>query len=74
MRVEDVRPNSVAEENGILKGDILVGLHVWETINESNISYVLEHSQLSDFNPLMFYIMRGNETLYGHLDISEEVK
>jgi len=70
MRVTKVRPGSTSEENGILEGDILVGLHVWETINESNISYVLDHPQIEDFNPLKFYILRGNETLYGHLTLS----
>ena len=30
---------------------------------------VLDHPQLSTFNPLKFYILRGDETLYGHVQV-----
>lgn len=69
MKVTEVRSQSTAAQNGIRTGDILVGLHVWETINADNVSYVLEHQQLATFNPLKFYIQRANETLYGHLQV-----
>ena len=70
MRVTEVRPESPAASNGIRQGDILVGLHVWETINYENLSYVIDHPQLSTFSPLKFYILRGNETLFGHLSLA----
>ncbi len=70
MRVTAVRPESPAASNGIRQGDILVGLHVWETINYENLSYVIDHPQLSTFSPLKFYILRGNETLFGHLSLA----
>ncbi|MFQ5732497.1 MAG: trypsin-like peptidase domain-containing protein [Planctomycetaceae bacterium] len=70
MRVVSVRPNSPAALNGIRPGDILVGLHIWETVSAENVTYVLEHSKLRTFNPLKFYIVRGGETLFGHLNIA----
>lgn len=70
MKVVDVRPDSPATENGIRKGDVLVGLHVWETINRDNVDYVVTHPQLVSFNPLKFYILRGSETLYGFFQVS----
>ncbi|QDT20949.1 Putative serine protease HhoA precursor [Gimesia chilikensis] len=70
MLIEDVRPHSPAAMNGMRRGDILVGLHIWETVNLSNVSYVLSNSKLSSFNPLKFYILRQNETLYGHLPLN----
>ncbi len=70
MLIEEVRPKSPAALNGMRKGDILVGLHIWETVNLSNISYVLSNSKLSSFSPLKFYILRKNETLYGHLPLN----
>ena len=70
MRVVSVRPDSPAAQNGIVHGDILVGLHVWETINEDNVTYIMEHPQLRVFSPLKFYILRGRETLYGHLQLA----
>ncbi len=70
MRVTHVRPGSPADSNGIRKGDILVGLHIWETITYDNLSYVLNHPQFNSFNPLKFYVLRGQETLYGHLRVA----
>jgi serine protease Do len=67
MRVTAVRPGSPAAQNGICRGDILVGLHIWETVTPDNISYVLNHPQFRNFNPLKFYVLRGKETLYGYL-------
>lgn len=70
MLIEEVRPKSPAAMNGMRRGDILVGLHIWETVNLSNVSYVLSNSKLSSFSPLKFYILRKNETLYGHLPLN----
>ncbi len=74
MRITAVRPTSPAAKNGIRPGDILVGLHIWETTSNENISYVLEHPQLTTFNPLKFYIVRGQETLYGYLKLVEHTE
>lgn len=69
MRVTSVRANGPAALNGIQQGDILVGLHLWETISYANVNYVVEHPQLSSFSPLKFYVLRGEETLWGHLPV-----
>jgi len=74
LRVTSVREKSPAFKNGIKEGDILVGLHLWETVNFENVSYVLDHPQLKTFNPLKFYILRGGETLYGHVQIALATK
>jgi len=70
MRVKGVRPNSQAEMNGIRGGDILVGLHIWETVSDENIDYVLNHPQLQTLGPLKFYIVREGETLFGHFRVA----
>lgn len=70
MRVSDVRPQSPASLNGIRRGDILVGLHVWETIDRDNIDFVLNHPDFRSINPLKFYIVRGGETLFGHFNLT----
>ena len=66
MVVTQVRPGSPAERNSVQPGDVLVGLHLWETVRRDNIDYVLQHPELATFNPLKFYIWRDGETLYGH--------
>lgn len=65
LLVTDVRSTSPAEMTGIKKGDVLVGLHVWETVTQNNVDFVLEHQDLKTINPLKFYILREGETLYG---------
>ncbi len=72
MQVVSVRADSPAAANGIRRGDVLVGLHVWETVNTENISYVLDHPQLKTFSPLKFFILRNGETLYGHLNLTTQ--
>jgi serine protease Do len=74
MRVLDVRSGSPAAKAGIKKGDILVGLHQWETISHDNISYIFNHKQLATFGPLKFYVLRGAEMLYGNLAVAVDAK
>ena len=70
LLVTSVRADSPASDQGIKPGDILVGMHIWETVSEENVSYVLNHGNRADFDPLKFYIVRGNQTLYGHMRIA----
>jgi serine protease Do len=70
MLVEAVRANSPAQANGISAGDVLVGLHVWETINEDNVSYVIDHPERDSFAPVKFYVLRDQKTLFGQLRIA----
>ena len=65
--MKDVRTKGPASEQGIREGDILVGLHVWETISYENVTYVLDKAQEDNLGPLKFYVLRGRETLFGHL-------
>lgn len=74
LAVTDVRPDSPAYRQGIRRGDVLVGMHIWETISLDNVAYVLDRPDFDQFEPLKFYILRGNETLYGHLTVSHRSK
>ena len=46
LTVLDVRPGSPAAQQGIRRGDVLVGMHVWETISLENIAYILDRDDL----------------------------
>jgi serine protease Do len=70
LTVLDVRPGSPAAQQGIRRGDILVGMHIWETISLENIAYILERDDLSKLESIVFYIVRGSDTLYGHLRLA----
>ena len=67
MRIVAIRPDGPAANQGIRPGDILVGMHLWETISEDNILYIFNHAEFEEFQPVKFYILRGSETLYGHM-------
>jgi serine protease Do len=67
LEVTEVNGDGLAAKAGIKKGDILVGLHQWETLSMDNVSYVLNHPELSTFNPLPFYILRGGQVRKGYL-------
>jgi serine protease Do len=70
LSVKAVRPGSPASQQGIRPGDVLVGMHIWETVSLDNVSYILGRPDFDDLGAIKFYILRGNETLYGHLQVS----
>jgi serine protease Do len=70
LAVTDVRSESPAARQGIRRGDVLVGMHIWETITADNVNYVLDRPDFAQLEPLKFYILRGNETLFGHFSVA----
>ena len=72
MKVVAVRPDSPAAKGGICRGDILVGLHTWETTSRDSIAFVLgqcEGKKLEEINPLRFYVVRGSVVHRGWLQL-----
>jgi serine protease Do len=65
LEVIAVDPNGPAARAGIRRGDILVGLHQWETLSLDNVVFVLTHADLASFNPLSFYIVRSGQVRHG---------
>lgn len=70
MKVVGIRPGSPAQATGIQHGDILVGILGWETISPDNVAYVLKSEEFKTEPSAKFYIVRGSETLFGHLKIT----
>jgi serine protease Do len=68
-----VRPDGPAAQQGIEAGDILVGMHRWETASPQDIDYIVTRPNLAQMGPLKFYVLRGKTTLYGHLDVATTV-
>jgi serine protease Do len=61
LQVLDVATGSVAATAGIQKGDVLVGLHLWETLNVDNVTFVLNHKDLNTFLPLKYFVARDGK-------------
>ena len=74
MRITSVRANGPASRNGIRVGDILVGLHDWESVGHDDIAFVLDHPKRNNFNPLKFYILRGRVTRYVYLRLPVQTR
>jgi serine protease Do len=65
MRIESVDEQSAAASAGIQRGDILVGLHQYETLNEENVRFVVTHPDLAKFSPLRFFVIRDGQIRRG---------
>ncbi len=70
LSVAAVRPQSPAAEQGVRRGDVLVGMHIWETVSLENVQYIMNRPDFANLSPVKFYILRGAETLYGFLPVS----
>ena len=70
LTVVGVRPQSPAAAQGIRRGDVLVGMHMWETVSPENVLYIVSRSDFASFSPVKFFLLRGNETLYGYLPVT----
>jgi serine protease Do len=70
LKVTAVRPEGPAARQGIRRGDVLVGMHIWETISMDNVAYILNRPDFQQLQPVKFFILRGAETLYGHMSVS----
>ncbi len=70
LLVREVRPGSPAAQRGVKPGDILVGMHKWQTVSLDNIVYILNSPEFRSASSVRFYVLRGDETLYGTLRVS----
>jgi serine protease Do len=70
MRVVDVRHDGPAAQEGLQAGDILIGMNGWETASAQDVDYIVTRPNLDQLGPLKFYVLRGKNMLYGHLDVA----
>lgn len=74
MRVVEVRSDSAAAAKGIQAGDILVGMHRWETASDEDIRYIVNNDTLTSLSEVKFYVLRGNETLVGAMSVDAPIR
>ena len=61
LAIVDVTAGSAAAAAGLQKGDVLVGLHSWETLRVDDVSFVLNHKDYASFLPLKYYTARDGK-------------
>jgi serine protease Do len=64
MRIDEVRPDSPAARQGVMAGDVLVGMHGWETASDQDIHYIVSLPNLTELGKMKFYWLRGQNTLH----------
>lgn len=70
--VTDVRPGSAASEQGIAAGDVLLGIHVWQTAAVEDLAEILEQPNIRRGSKAKFFLVRKDQTLYGHLQLASQ--
>jgi len=70
LQVVEVREGSAADERGIVKDDILVGLDRWETRTLDNVAFVLANADGHREGDISFYILRNGKTLVGRMPLA----
>ncbi|WP_161603347.1 trypsin-like peptidase domain-containing protein [Blastopirellula marina] len=70
LKITAVKAYSPAARQQIRVGDVLVGMHEWETISVDNLEYILKSDIIAQKRPIKFYILRDNETYYGDIAVA----
>ena len=70
LYITSVRNGSAAAEQGIQVGDVLLGIHGWQTASVSDLAGILDHPDMKKGPRAKFYIVRREQTLYGHFQLA----
>jgi beta-lactamase regulating signal transducer with metallopeptidase domain len=69
MKIVAVRAEGPAARQGMREGDFLVGLHIWETVNDKDVRFIVANDAIRQSRAVKFYILRGGETFFGYLEL-----
>jgi serine protease Do len=70
MLIKEVRTGSPADNAGLSPGDILVGMHQFETVSDSHVRYVLDLQQTERLDKLAFHVVREGRMYRGWINLS----
>ena len=45
-------------------------MHKWETASEQDVQYIVSRTTLDQIGQLKFYVLRGQSTLFGHINLA----
>jgi serine protease Do len=72
LYISAVRPGSPAEQQGILTGDVMLGIHGWQTASMKDLAGILEHPDIQRGPRAKFYLVRREQTLFGHIELASQ--
>jgi len=70
LYVTAVKSGSAAEQQGIVPGDVLLGIHGWQTSSMKDLAGILEHPDIKEGPRAKFYLVRREQTLFGHMELA----
>ena len=72
LYITSVRPGSPADQQGISPGDVLLGIHGWQTSTIKDLAGILEHPDIQRGPRAKFYLIRRDQTLFGHMQLAAQ--
>ncbi|MEM1068996.1 MAG: trypsin-like peptidase domain-containing protein [Planctomycetota bacterium] len=72
LYITAVRPGSAADQQGIIPGDVLLGIHGWQTSSMKDLAGILEHPDIQKGPRAKFYLVRREQTLFGHMELAAQ--
>ncbi len=72
LMITAVRPGSAADAQGIQAGDVLLGIHGWQTSSMSDLVGILEHPEIKSGPKTKFFIVRREQTYSGLLQLAAQ--
>ncbi len=72
LYITAVRPGSAADQQGISPGDVLLGIHGWQTTTLKDLAGILEHPDMQQGPRAKFYLIRREQTLFGHMQLASQ--
>ncbi len=72
LLITDVRPGSAANQQGLRSGDVLLGIHSWQTSSVGDLAEILQQPEIRQGPNAKFYIVRRDQTLYGHMQLAAQ--
>lgn len=70
LRITSVRPGSPADRQLIRPGDVLLGIHGWQTASIEDLDLILRSPEMKTAAQADFYIVRRDQTLVGQLRLA----
>ncbi|MEZ6122727.1 MAG: trypsin-like peptidase domain-containing protein [Planctomycetaceae bacterium] len=74
LMVQQVTKGSLAEQQGIRSGDMLLGLDGFETLDDHSLTFILDQPRLKTLTDLKFTIFRQNEALEGFMPLTKRTR
>jgi serine protease Do len=70
LKITAVRPGSPADRQLIRAGDVLLGIHGWQTASLEDLDAILRSEEIKSTSQADFYIVRRDQTLVGQLRLA----